>query len=416
MQWHLSLWLSACVCTLSLNAQSNVLWSTYRTDNSGLPGPVVSSLERGNGDTLWIGTSNGLAFMEDSVIVPVVPTTGWFIKKIRFSPDGRMYLATLGDGVKVRNNNGTFSTFGAAPLQLTDNHINDIAFDPSGIWFASQNQGLFQFDGQNWFRFSPQTTNGALPFQRINQVHIDGNGNRWLATQNAGLFNFPETAPINALTIDSGFPSNSVQSMLFENDTLWLGFGETQSNNNLLRLHLSSRNITIFNPQNSNQLSHKNIHSIYRDKEGVLWFASNAIDGYGLARKVDTLFEQVPILSNGEFVPFVFSIASADSGNIFAGHIHGLSINRRQEGLETGTEHLTSPASLYLAPNPATSVTWVEGVDNAIQINRITDITGKSWPVQVNQNKLDCSALPAGMYFVEITGNNWSSWLKLLIR
>jgi ligand-binding sensor domain-containing protein len=416
MQWQITLWLFLSFSSLGLSAQSTMLWSTYRTDNSGLPGPVVSCLERGNGDTLWIGTSNGLAFMEDSVVVPVTATNGWFIKRIRFSPDGRMYLATLGDGVKIRNNNGTFSGFGTGALQLTDNHINDIAFDAAGIWFGSQNQGLFQFDGQNWLRFSPQTTNGTVPFQRINQIQIDGNGNRWLATQNAGLYNFPQTGPIIALNIDSGMPNNSVQCMLMENDTMWIGFGETSSNNNLARLSVSSRQIEIYSPANSNQLAHRNIQSIYRDNEGVLWFASNALNGYGLARKTDSIFEATPILSNGEWVSFVFSIASADSGSIYAGHIHGLSINRLQEGLETSISEIEDSFNLLLVPNPAVTNTQIQSSSANLSVQTIQDITGRAWPFEQNGQTISWEAIPSGIYFVEVKTEERISWIKLMIR
>ncbi|MBK8568193.1 MAG: T9SS type A sorting domain-containing protein [Saprospiraceae bacterium] len=71
---------------------------------------------------------------------------------------------------------------------------------------------------------------------------------------------------------------------------------------------------------------------------------------------------------------------------------------------------MTEGEDLLLLPNPATTSLEIQGVDLEYATIRIVDAAGKQILQQTAQgNKLDISALPAGLYYLTITNNQTTS-------
>ncbi len=155
---------------------------TWRTFNShdGLPSLGVRTLHRDPDGILWIGTRNGLA---------------------RF------------DGTLMRS----FTTEDG----LAGNDIASIARDPKGtLWIASENGGLSRLDGD---RFIPGTSDGLMP-TALHAVHADRQGRVWAggpglhSVSGAGVVHYSET---------NGFPAEEVYKIASGPDgRLWCATDE----------------------------------------------------------------------------------------------------------------------------------------------------------------------------------------------
>jgi ligand-binding sensor domain-containing protein len=384
--------------TIESQNTSTFAWSTFTRDNSGLPDNMVTCLLRNSSDSMYIGTASGLALMIDSSIVPIAGTSNWFIRCLARDSDGRLWIGTAGEGLKVMNNNGSFASFGNAAGQLTDLFVNAIAFDNSGLWVGTETEGLFQFDGLNWFRYHPNTTNGLLPFQRINAISIDTLGNRWIATHNAGLYNFPQNGNIYFFNVDSGFPTNSIQSIATEGDFFWLGFASSQTNNHLVRWNRLTKSVETFNENISNNVAMFPIKNIFISSLGQKWIGHTFINSHGVSLYNDTTFAKAPIQIGDAWVPFVYCFENGINGKVYAGHIQGLSINRIIEGLSFPSQSINNKVVAF--PNPASNCIHLTfNGDFARHRFTIIDISGRIISEGISENETDISSLSNGPYF-----------------
>lgn len=88
---------------------------------------------------------------------------------------------------------------------------------------------------------------------------------------------------------------------------------------------------------------------------------------------------------------------------------------RNEIALPTGLKENNFEFSVR--PNPASDVVNIQLADGGIHQVNITDISGKLL-MQLNANKslkVDVSSLPAGLYFVEVTGNTGRGVQKLMV-
>lgn len=390
-----------------------VQWSTYRPENSELPDPMVTCLVKGPGDTLWIGTAGGLAWIRDSVIHAVQGTELFFIRNIRFNAAGEMYLATGGQGLRKRTSTG-FVTIGNGALQLTDPYVNDCAFDNEGLWVATETEGLFRFDGVQWYNFDALTTQNQFPVQKIRHIYADGQGNRWLATGSKGLYNFKSGGQLYYFNVDSGLPSNVMTLIVPEGNRLWLGFGDNQSNNNLAWFVPTSSQYKVFTPTNADNIIFRQTTAVLPHSNGKYYIASNAIDAEGLVILEDTVFSRFQVAVGAEFISFVNALAEADSDKVYAGHVSGLSINRFIDGLDLGVagpEISEDPLLPY--PNPCTEVLHLKYSDKMEQCWLITDLHGRVAANGTGETA-NLRNLPSGVWLVRTGRGMFTRWYKFV--
>lgn len=409
--WLLFLWSFG----LSAMAQINYSWDTFKPENSNLPAAQVTQLAKSQGDTLWIGTSNGLAFLVDSTIQDIAASSGWFVTALEIDPQGRLWVGTSSQGAFRRNIDGSFSEFSSntlgGPGGFNHNHILSFAFDNNLVWIGTSGGGLYRYDGITWQLFNNQTTNGLLPFSDIPDLEMDEAGDLWIATSSAGLYAFKSNGTTFYFNTDSGLTHQHVQRLALDgNAWMWLGFAGQTGSDHLMRFNRQNSQFEIFN-QNNSGLTHTNIWDIQQDSLGRFWFASNG-SGYGLAYYDSLGFHAQSAFQNQSITDLVYALAPADSDFVFVGHFMGLSINRDQPGV--GMASLEASSQGLIFPNPAKD--WISTKKAQLQtaawsmvsLNGQIVKTGHGFPISVVD-------LEPGPYLLHISPKNApESWHRLI--
>ncbi len=219
----------------------------------------------------WFGTNNSTVVRYDN--------SGWSTTKVNypvrvigFDRDGLAWFGTFHgvacfDGVK-------WKLYGAAE-GFTDREVNAFALDHNGnLWFGTERDGLFRFDGNTWTQYLPGKVN--LPDDTIYSLACDSEGTLWAGTSK-GLARFNGTVwetlpPLGDLPLE-----NSVRALAADPDGgVWAG-------TNISLVYLNGTEKTVYTSENSTLEggSQKQILAALVDEKGVLW-AANGRPGDGL--------------------------------------------------------------------------------------------------------------------------------------
>jgi signal transduction histidine kinase/ligand-binding sensor domain-containing protein/DNA-binding response OmpR family regulator len=147
---------------------------------------------------LWIGTEEGLFHRE-----PVTQGGRWrwlrkedglpfpWIRVIRETPDGTLWIGTNGGGV-IRLAGGKFTSITHAQ-GLASDLVRSVWVDPKGnLWIGTENRGLSRLDPASVGRpGGPRVAvvgaRQGLPSSGVHQIVADGLGNLWMSS-NDGIF------------------------------------------------------------------------------------------------------------------------------------------------------------------------------------------------------------------------------------
>ena len=207
-------------------------WEYYNTDNSLIPSNMAKSLLFEDGGKTWIGTTSGLAIIENgSWDVQTFETEGIYsnnIKKIiQNLSNQKIYIGTLNGGMYTWENN-EFYYWNNTNSGLIDNTINDFIFDSNNnLIITSPSAGLeVQTSEGNWLQFNT-STNPGLPFfiNSLQNIIIDNNYNLWISTIENGLIKYVDNNWTFYNEENSGLPDNKINCLKYDNinNTLWIG-------------------------------------------------------------------------------------------------------------------------------------------------------------------------------------------------
>jgi signal transduction histidine kinase/ligand-binding sensor domain-containing protein/DNA-binding response OmpR family regulator len=147
---------------------------------------------------LWVGTENGLFHRE-----PLAQGGRWtwlrpenglpfpWIRVIRQTPDGALWIGTNGGGV-IRLAGGRF-TAATHAQGLASDLVRSIYLAPDGrLWIGTENRGLSRLDPTSIGRpegprIALVGTRQGLPSRGVHQIVADGLGNLWMSS-NDGIF------------------------------------------------------------------------------------------------------------------------------------------------------------------------------------------------------------------------------------
>ncbi|MGH7954269.1 MAG: two-component regulator propeller domain-containing protein, partial [Limisphaerales bacterium] len=131
------------------------------------------------------------------------------------------------------------------------------------LWAGTQN-GLANFDGQNWKLF---TTRGGLSGDLVRAIAEDADGNFWIGTENSGLNFFKAGKFTSFQATTNGLPGNDISCLFVDKENiLWIG----TSGHGLARFQ--NGNWTRYSTVNG--LASDSISYIIGDA-GDLWIGSN---------------------------------------------------------------------------------------------------------------------------------------------
>jgi len=283
----------------------------------GLPQPTVQALHQDRDGYMWLGTFEGLVRFNgvrfdvfDQRNVPQVDA--WHVRALAESPDGTLWIGTLGNGL-VRARAGEFVALTARD-GLPDDFINDLHVARDGsLWIATRAGlgrlrdgkfsawhvadglpnddvaavveeadgriavgtagGLVRFDSR---RFEPLLA-GSTP-SGVASLGTSRDGSLWVGTYNDGLFRLAGEA-MTHWDEANGLPGGWVTSVLEDaRGTLWV----TTAPGGVSRLRDGRFELLA----RKDGLPSDSVRTMATDREGSLWIGTNA----GLARLKDLKF------------------------------------------------------------------------------------------------------------------------------
>jgi len=254
------------------NENGRIRRLSYFTSGNGLNDKGANAIIKKD-KQIWIGTNNGINILDDSGISEFSMNSELPDRKIN------CLLADSKDNVWIGTNGGygKFSDNNLFILSqeegLIHNEVQTIIEDSKGrIWMGTIG-GLVRLEGDTYTDFN---TEDGLSFLRINCLAEDPAGNIWVGTFGGGIFKFNnnnETAPISVIATKGILSSNTINSLLFLNDTILiagndkgfdlLGLDKDQLITNAIHFGL-----------NDGFTGENNINSVTKDKDGLVWFGT----------------------------------------------------------------------------------------------------------------------------------------------
>lgn len=193
-------------------------------------------------------------------------------------------------------------------LNLTDGRfVTSLVDDGNNVWIATQSGGIsrLQKSNNNWFYYNKANSN--LPDNFINDLAIDANGYKWIATKHKGLVRFDGTNWVNYNTGNSNIPSDNISSIAVDSrNHIWCG-----TDNGLARYNGS--NWAIFNTGNSPLLS--NIIYDVAAQDTIIWVATP----HGVYKYNGSTWLNYNTINSGLPDMFVLSISIEPAGHKWFG-------------------------------------------------------------------------------------------------
>jgi ligand-binding sensor domain-containing protein len=261
-------------------------WAVLQAGTSGLPGNEVTCLAVDSLNRLWVGTAtNGIGILDgndwtylDNTNSPIA-TEG--VKHIHHDHRGWVWVSTeLGlycdTGDEWRHYDNTPESHGGFTFFGPNVRAVDVREDGL-VAVATMNAGLTYLTETEFIYYTAASSN--FPDNSMNDVVIDGNGDRWLACPSGGLiwhaasFMGGPWFQYNAFT--AGFPDNTLLCVVIDDAGRKLIGSETAG----IIVFEGQGNFSVMD-QASTGLPSDQVRCLMLDTAGVLWAGT---DG-GVAR------------------------------------------------------------------------------------------------------------------------------------
>jgi ligand-binding sensor domain-containing protein/serine phosphatase RsbU (regulator of sigma subunit) len=188
------------------------------------------------------------------------------IKSFYFDKEKNLWIGTGGNGLFVRNSNGTIKRVYRSGDTGADD-IRDIQMDDRNIWLATTN-GVIVLDkkGNTKMQFN---IDSGLPHNSINKIFLSREGNAYIGTESDKLFRIDQNFKITAGTASmSGSTRNKILSFSQSGDgAIWVA---TEGNGIFRILHDS---ISAVN--RTDDLLSNYCYSVLADAENNIWIGHN---------------------------------------------------------------------------------------------------------------------------------------------
>jgi ligand-binding sensor domain-containing protein len=311
----------------------------------------IWTLFEDNNGLLWVGTDEG-------GLNTYNPTTGQFsavelgseqhngrlfnrIRAVYQSRDGLMWIGSSNGLVSLDPSTGAKSYYfydHTDPATLGGNVIWDIHEDGDGLlWIATDGAGVsvLNRDNSTFLRLKHhKQLPTSLQSNVIRKIISDNNGDLWFGHFPAGVSTFFRAAEdvqliSSGIWGEAGLNHDSVLSILEgeEQNTFWLGTDGGGVN----FLNLTTRNFEYFTHQedDSTSISGNAVLSSARDKFGRLWFGTwgASINRYDPATKSFIRYASIPSIENTPSHQNIWAMLLDSRGDLYIG-TEGGGINR----------------------------------------------------------------------------------------
>lgn len=229
---------------------------------------------------IWVGTTDGLYFMPSNLSLPLQKPQGpgWDVRIVFGASDGDVWIAGLPSGLGVLHE-GRFQPFSAQEGYVGE-RITAISEDSYGqIWIVSGSGTLFKFtDG----RLVDVGTEEILP-HFVHTLHAGTAGSMWIGTKRGLLLR--QGDHFKRFTKADGLPDDVIMQIQEDNrGNLWLGcrlgyfLARIDQLQALADGRISRIDAMLLGPEDGlTGISpvHGAQPSSWKDRNGVLWFATN---------------------------------------------------------------------------------------------------------------------------------------------
>jgi len=196
--------------------------------NSPLPGKNVNAIFIDKENTKWISAwGNGITCVDSEFIwAKYLRVSGGLcsnkILNITEGRDGNIWFGSIDNGVSRLDREGSWLHFSKINSGLIGNCVREIKIEESGrIWFVTT-EGVSAYDGQNWMSYTSR--NSSLGSFVPTTMVIDLQGNKWIATENGGVFKLDSFGMWTRFhTGNSSLIDNRINDLLVDDSgTVWI--------------------------------------------------------------------------------------------------------------------------------------------------------------------------------------------------
>lgn len=333
----------------------------------------VSALHEDKNGMLWMGTSNGLFFMEQekqtAQRVSAFPSRTSVIA-LAEDEQGNLWIGTRTHGlaqIHAQNREVVWFTKDEQDEHsLSDNLVNCIFEDQAGVLWIGTWVGLNKLvPMRKWFQaftYRADTAN-SLSASPIKPIYEDEAGIIWIGTLEAGLNRFdPDTQTFSHYrsnsNVPNGLPDDAVWALAGGQDNvLWLGLRY----HGLAKMDTQKPHFTRYqyDPEDPASLSSNQVMALYQDRTGTLWVGTTdrGLNRFNMSENRFTRFLHDPQDSTSIGHNYVWTMYEDQRGNFWIG-THGGGLNKldRKTGVFTRYEHnVSDPHSI--SSNMLTSIT-----------------------------------------------------------
>ncbi len=184
------------------------------TRHHGLPSSTIYSLLHDNNDGLWVGTAEGLAYLQQGQVTSVTRSPQLPVFALAFY-NNELYLGTERGLYRQQGED-----FVLVQAELQQTAISRLLVDHHGdLWIGTVEEGVFRLSN---YGLEQLTARHGMPNDRVLAIFEDKEHSIWLGT-NGGVFRLRD-APFATLSSEQGLPDNFVRTVLQHSDgSIWIG-------------------------------------------------------------------------------------------------------------------------------------------------------------------------------------------------
>jgi ligand-binding sensor domain-containing protein len=303
-------------------------WKVFDEDNSKLPSNVVVAIAVGNDGIVWAGThSDGLVRIDGMGAMKVYTEPEVPSKHINsmFSIGNEIWVGTGSGVLKIAGEKWTSYDKG-----IGHHDILEISMGPDSVLWAHaeiwpdnedmhSDYAVLKLKDSTWSTFwttvySESGKNNCWGIGRLDALGVDNKGSLWLGGY-CGFYKYDNGICNNVQEIKfkqnkKGFPSNSIGSIAFENEKIWVG---------------TDYGIVLIDGKDTTVMKDfkLDVCSIAIDSNGTKWFGTynNGLASYNGNKWIKYTTENSGLPDNN-----VYCLAFDKNGNLWMGTRKGVAV------------------------------------------------------------------------------------------
>ena len=283
---------------------------------------------------------------------------------------------------------------------LSNNFILDILQDHYGfMWIATMN-GLNRYDGHRFLQFHhlPNDTT-SISSNHINCLEEDNNGVLWIGT-NKGLSRYNRKTNLFETIYLNKAKQYHVRALFSDtNNILWIEIARGE----LLKYNIQKKTLLKYKHHKPSMANTYFYHTIYRDKQGVLWLGGRFMGIYSFNPKTEQFryYKEDENNPNKKRERDVSTYFQDSQGQMWIGGVDGL------YKFDTHTEifHKQCPVSTFSIEEDENKNLWI-GTGGGIYLHNIQDNT-TFYMKKDDNNPMSLIHDNANVIYIDQTQNVW---------